>query len=271
MDSTRRYELKVGIMVGLGMLVFIITNFMLGGDNVFRSNYTLKVNLSQVQGLGPGSVVQLLGIPVGNVRAINISRISGHNQLEVELKIDKSFQKQITLGSTAGIRTQGALGDKYVYITPGPLDQKPLEDGDILIAEHGEGLIDTLISGGDKLERIYKIIDEIYTLFKNINENGRSAVLMDNLAQSSLHLNQLTAEGTKLLKAVNGPDPKENKMKQTFEHLEHILGKIDAGQGTLGALVNDRALYENLKRLTGGGQEKNLKNVIRSTIQGSGQ
>ena len=39
-------------------------------------------------------------------------------------------------------------------------------------------------------------------------------------------------------------------MQAVAEHLKNIGAEIEAGQGTMGALVNDRALYDQLQKTT---------------------
>lgn len=243
MEHSKTLEIKVGLAVGVSLFLFIVTMFMLGGDSLFRSNYTLRVRFDSVQGLGPGSVVQILGIPVGNVTGVQVIPGEENNNIEVDLKIDKKFQKQITEGSIAGVRTQGALGDKFIYITPGPPSARPLKDEEQLLAEARGGFLETLAESGDKLEKAFKIADEIYLLMKNINDGHRSETVMKNLAVGS--------EG----------------FKKSSQHLASILEKIDNGNGTLGALINDRSVFDGLKRFVGSPQEKFMKNVIRETIQ----
>jgi phospholipid/cholesterol/gamma-HCH transport system substrate-binding protein len=235
--------MKVGLAVGVGLFLFIVTLFLLGGDSLFRSTYILKVRFDSVQGLGPGSVVQVLGIPVGNVIGIEVVPSEETNNIVVNLKIDKNFQKQITEGSQAGVRTQGALGDKFIYITPGPTTNRPLKDGELLAGEVGGGLLEKLAESGDKLEKAFKVIDEIHLLMRNINGDNRSNALMQNLTSASSNL------------------------KVSTTHLASILQKIDNGQGTLGLLINDRSVFDGLKRFVGNPQEKFMKNVIRETIQ----
>ena len=55
------------------------------------------------------------------------------------------------------------------------------------------------------------------------------------------------------------------------EHkLDKILSKIDRGEGTLGALVNDPTLHESLKSALGVNQRrKTMKTIIRSSIEKS--
>ena len=52
------------------------------------------------------------------------------------------------------------------------------------------------------------------------------------------------------------------------ETLTRILEKIDSGEGTLGLLLNDPTLYEDVKELVGGAQ-RSL--VVRSLIRMSSE
>ena len=50
--------------------------------------------------------------------------------------------------------------------------------------------------------------------------------------------------------------------------LNDVLGKIDEGQGTLGLLVNDPTLYEDMKVLLGGAQRSTLlRSMIRMAVE----
>ena len=50
--------------------------------------------------------------------------------------------------------------------------------------------------------------------------------------------------------------------------LEAIMEKVNNGTGTIGALVNDPGLYDDLKSLVGGAQRNRLlRNLVRQTIK----
>src|SRR5262245_48778458 len=111
--------------------MFCVSVILLGGDKFFlKTTYELKVRLPQVQGLGRGSVVSVVGVPVGNVRDIQF--IPGSTDVDVLVSLEASVYDRITEGSKATVKTQGALGDKYIYIDPGPLGGKPLKPGSVI-------------------------------------------------------------------------------------------------------------------------------------------
>jgi phospholipid/cholesterol/gamma-HCH transport system substrate-binding protein len=53
-------------------------------------------------------------------------------------------------------------------------------------------------------------------------------------------------------------------MRSATERLESVLRKIDEGEGSCGALVNDPTIYEDLKILLSGAKESSL---LRSLIE----
>ena len=58
------------------------------------------------------------------------------------------------------------------------------------------------------------------------------------------------------------------KLEKSVEKLDSVLTKIDKGQGTLGALINDPSLHQQLKALIGGSARKDhVKSLLRTSIE----
>lgn len=259
-------ELRVGVFVTSGVFLLALSIIMLGGDrSLFKSHVRLFVEFSQVQGLAKGSVISLTGVNVGNVASIAFNPST--DKLRVELKIDKTFQERIRAGTKAEIRTQGALGDKYIYLVPGPLTNSPLETGAEMEAMDGGDVLTMISQKGDSIERVFEIINEVHTLMQTVNGDGRSKKVMDNLVQSSSSLKGTMSGMQALLDELRGQGH-GGELQKSMKHLSSILRKIDQGEGTLGALINDPTLHENLKAALGGSpRQKYLKSLARESIQ----
>lgn len=131
METSLRNEIKVGIFATVGLILFCVSIIMLGGArSLFTRSYELKIHIPQAQGLGKGSVVTLVGLQIGNIDRITFAE--GSSDVEVVVRIDKGVQNRITEGSKATVKTQGALGDKFIYIEPGPMGNPPLQDQALL-------------------------------------------------------------------------------------------------------------------------------------------
>lgn len=258
MDTTLSHEIKVGIFMVTGVILFCISVVMLGGDKFFFSkSYYLKVHMAQVQGLGRGSVVSLTGVPIGNVEEIGF--IPGSMDVEVSMRLQKSVQPRITEGSLASVKTQGALGDKYIYIEPGPIGATPLADNAVLPMDKTPDFLDIIAQKGAELGEVVEVIKEVRLLFQNINRDGRSAKLMTNLVDSSEQLRMFLSEGRETFHLLR---------TETLGPLASVMRKLDNGQGTLGALINDSTLHNRLTNMFGESpRNKFLKPLIRDSIQ----
>ncbi|MCB0393416.1 MAG: MCE family protein [Bdellovibrionales bacterium] len=255
-------ELKVGLLVGIGIFVFIWVVMSLGsGGGIFKDYYQLKLKLESSEGIGPGSAVQLIGVPVGNVKTVDI--MPEEKSLILTLSVDEKFKHLITQGSTAGPKTQGALGDKFILIEPGEGTGRPLEDDEFLITRADRDLISTL-TGGNGFAKFFDVLSEVEILFKNLNANGRSAEMMQNLTDSTQELKNLLSSTNVIMGQVKD----QKKIEKTLAHLESVMRKLDNGEGTLGALINDPSIHDGLKSFLGGTKRsKYMKGLIRQTIE----
>lgn len=266
MEISKSTEVKVGLLIGIGLALFMITTILLGGGKkVFTPVYSLNVRFESVAGIAPGSVVQLLGITVGNVK--RISFVPESPMLEVELEIEKDYQHRITEGSIAGVRTQGALGDKFIFITPGPDTAPIVAEGALLRTEEGGDLFTALSKRGDDVQRLFDAVTEMHRLLANLNADGRSAQLMPNLVKSTDQLHRVLSNLNHLINDVRGTG-EENRLRSSLTHLDSVMRKIDRGQGTLGALINDPEIHERIKSALGSSDRGSImKTQIRETIK----
>jgi phospholipid/cholesterol/gamma-HCH transport system substrate-binding protein len=255
MESNSSIEKKVGIFVVLSVLTLILVIFSLGGDkSLFKSYNHLKMQIEETNGLTSGAVVQIAGITAGNVASIELDPENNH--LNVTLKIDKKYARRLTKGTTASIRTQGALGDKFVLIKLGPPSGELLADYAQIELEEGADLISTLGKSGTKVEKAFEILDHLNSITHELDQNK----FAKNLGDSTRSLKNTMS---------NLDDSLANKkLKKAVDHLASILEKIDKGQGTLGALINDPTIHEDMKAILGGAKRSSLlKYLIRQTIQ----
>jgi phospholipid/cholesterol/gamma-HCH transport system substrate-binding protein len=185
----RAHEIKVGIMILLGIAIIVFVIFAVGEQQgILEERYVLHVYMARVNGLQTGAPVRLNGVRVGSVTGVGFSEDPTNLQIKVTLEILKRAQTYIRSNSEAYIGTLGLLGDKFVSITMGTQDHPMLNNGDLLI-------------GMDPID-VEKLIDE-------------SVGMIDEL-------------------------------KRTTALLQEISGKINRGEGTIGKLVNDPSLFNNL-------------------------
>lgn len=261
-----RLEYKVGMFVAAGLLAVMISILVLGGDRVLFTRYHfLKAQFTDVQGLFPGSVVSLAGVAVGNVELIDF--VPSENKLEVTLKINRIYQNRLVEGTVAEIRTQGALGDKYIYLIPGPTGSKQLADG-ALVESLETDFMKMITSREDGVARVVDLIKELHILVATINQGGKTGELMSNMAEASGRFKKTLVQIERMINDLRGEIPENKKLRQSLVTLSSILEKVDQGKGTLGQLINDPSVHQSLKALLGGSpRNRYMKDMIRETIQ----
>jgi phospholipid/cholesterol/gamma-HCH transport system substrate-binding protein len=262
MESSTKIQFKIGVFLFVGLILILGSIFMLGADRAFFKRYlTLHAHFDQVQGLAEGSVVSFSGITVGNIKKIQV--VPEQNLIDVVLLVDKEFNSRVTEGSLVEIRTQGALGDKYIFIIPGDPKAKPLADEATIPVAKATDLIGVLSERGSEAEKIFDIINEMHRFAQSLNADGRTDKIMMNLASATAKIDK-TAEATQKLTAALNAD----KLNSSISHLDSVMTKLDRGQGTLGALINDSSIHDQLKSMLGGSPRKNyMKSLMRTSIE----
>ncbi|MFN8944986.1 MAG: MlaD family protein [Pseudobdellovibrionaceae bacterium] len=266
MGENSSSQTMIGAFVIGGIILIMASIFFLGADkSVFSSYARVHAHFDNVQGLAEGSVVTVSGVNIGNVE--NILFLSDSNLLDVVMKVEMRHLHKIKSGSLAEIRTQGALGDKFIYIIPGDPRQKTIHDGDRIEVAKATDIFGIFADRGKETERVFDIINEIYKMTKSINTENRIDRILNNLNTTSANLNLASVEMKKLASSMNDEEM-QGRLKSSVRHFEKIISKIDRGEGTMGALINDSSLHEQLKSFLGANPRKQqLRSVLRTSIQ----
>src|SRR3974390_517491 len=118
-------ELRVGLFTLAGVVLVVAVIFYVTGAGSLGPKYRLHAYLPEVDGLTVGAPVRVDGVEVGNVEKIGIAALkpgeaaSQMRIIRVDMRIQKSFQDFIRTDSSAGLITEGLLGNRYVDIDRG--------------------------------------------------------------------------------------------------------------------------------------------------------
>ena len=164
------------------------------------------------------------------------------------------------------------------------LDPTLLRVNKLLDAARTEpGLIHTLIydpKGAELMDRLTKAVAEIQGLLSDIRTKPGGLHEVIYGSQLKAILNDLTGVSDKLKKAIGdvqgvtasvnqiikGVKDKDlvSNLKGTLANVEEVTRKIKDGEGSLGMLVTDKSLYEDLQELLGGAKRSTvIKEAIR--------
>ena len=131
-------QTAVGIFVLLGLVCVAYLTIKLGRMELFETKgFELNARFNSVSGLRVGADVEMAGVPVGRVAAITLDDDPVRRQALVRLVLDRDLK--LPTDTIASIKTSGLIGDKYVNLQPGGLDDV-LASGDTL--EETESAVD---------------------------------------------------------------------------------------------------------------------------------
>lgn len=135
-------QLSVGLFILIGLACTAYLTLTLANSTLFmRDTYTISAKFTAVNGLRPGSNVEISGVYVGKVAEISLDPalyqaiVTMHIQNTVPIPVD----------STAAVKTSGLIGDKYISIIPGG-DEIYLQNNEVVLDTQAAVDIEELIS-----------------------------------------------------------------------------------------------------------------------------
>lgn len=251
-------EVKVGVFLATGLGILMGAILLLGGSSTFSSTNDYYAYFPEVSGLIPGAKVEVAGMRVGSVYAIRLE--AEKRRVRVTVRVERAHASVVRKDTVAEVATQGILGDKFVTLTPGNLSEPELKSGDDLTSAVPKDLKSFLSGGEGLIVSLNNIAAGIERLLKTFEKGNRQELFFDGLANTARNLSAATNRINKELEDI--------KLKKSVGELHEILAKVNSGRGTLGALVNDAELYDDLRALLGGlNRNRIVRNLIRQSVK----
>ncbi|HEX5037354.1 MAG TPA: MlaD family protein [bacterium] len=247
--------IKVGIFVFAGVFLAMVVIFLLGSEKqIFKRQYVLLTTFTDISGLRVGAQVQLAGLNVGMVDRISFAKELNDKRVEVRLAVNQEFQDRIRSDSVATISTQGLLGDKYLSVGLGTPPNEILQDGDVLKTDEKAGFEAVIGKANKVMEKLDSGMASVDNILKELETgNGLLHSLIYETDERPLGRDfaEMAAE-----------------LKGTSRELRQITAKINKGEGTVGAFLQDPSLYYDIRRLFARVERnKILTHVIRSRVR----
>ena len=226
-------EVKVGLMFILSIVLVSGFAFYLGVFNPFSNTRDLQVAYNFAGGVEVGSPVRVMGIRVGRVKNIrfepDLVMPSGEEvKLIVTISVDKRAWPTIREDSQFYINLAGVIGEKFIEISPGSMDERKFKPGEIV--------------RGEDPPRIDQLISQSYGLAGKIFEfvESNESSVIDTIQM----MNNLVANLNSLLKQVDKTtgDKDIQKMLKNLakltDDMAHFTGqaRTEEGEKTLGLI-----------------------------------
>ena len=208
---------RVGLFFALGVaLIWVTFETLSRGKLGHDDGYALVTQFHNLKELKVGDDVRMAGVRIGSVQT---TRLNGHHA-EAVLLVDKKVQ--IAKDSHAIIAMNGLLGSNYVSLDLGSENIGFYEPGTLIHSEDTPDL-NTLVS---QMGDIGKKVDEALSGFSN-TINGKDG-------------------GGLIGKIDHLVDDNKGKIGEITTNLQQVTEKLNRNEGTLGKLVNDPKLHNEL-------------------------
>ena len=262
-------EVKIALVAIAGVVVLFFGMNFLKGLNIFSSEDNYYVQFSDITGLSSSSPVYADGFKVGVVKDI-IYDYSHTEGSKVLIGVDK--QLRIPQGSSAEI-VSDMLGNVKVNLLLANNPREKVAPGGLIKGMINDGAMGKLQDMVPAVEKMLPKLDSIMTSLNAILADPairqslhNMQTITDNLTTSTAQLNTLMAG---LNKNVPGMMAKANnvlantetltanlaavdvastmrQVDQTIANVQQLTAKLNSKEGSLGLLMNDTQLYDNL-------------------------
>ncbi|MBW7894646.1 MAG: MCE family protein [Opitutaceae bacterium] len=216
--NNAQYSIRVGLFFILGIALVWVTYETLGSKSSLKaSGYVLVAGFDNVKELKAGDDIRMAGVRIG---AVETTRLAGP-RAEAVLRIDRKFS--IPGDAVATISSAGLLGTNYIALTLGSPDAPPLAPGSEIRTTASPDLNTIMTQLGELGGKLEGALGSVGELLKG--EEGKPGLFQ--------RLDALLADNS-------------DKVSATLSNLQAITNKINQGEGTLGKLVNDPQLHDEL-------------------------
>lgn len=278
--ATRTHKLAVGaFVVTMAALVMVATLFFSDDLTMFKHTSRYFASFKNTAGLHVGAPLKMGGVDIGSVEGIAIDTEGSTPRILLTLIIFGPNSDLVKTDSEASLETSGMLGDKFLNLTTGSAASSPLPAGSFIKVKESVEMsmvvnqsMDIINTVGQTTAKIDAFVDSLpdgaamkaATLDFQASAHALKSLLVAlNANDSTLRVLSEPAFAAGLMKSLSG-------VQRASEHFEAVAMKIDSGKGTLGALVNDPALYDDMRILMGrANRSKTAKFIIKELLEES--
>lgn len=291
-------EAKVGLLVliGSGILLwmtFTVGKYEFGG----QKGYQLSALFDSVAGIDTKAAVRMAGVKIGLVEKVELA------DSQAKLFVRISPDVKIRRGSQAVIKTMGLLGEKYLEVIPAaaragtatlPEEKAYLQDGETIESTISPSDVDKLIgqlssisddiksvtaslrqvfgsergarSMEDILADLRKTMSNIEEFSHTLRSDGGELVM--RLNELVANLNDIVGENRDNLRvSLENIREASKSAELALASIEDAAKKVERGEGTLGKLVSDDSLYNNIDSAAKGignyaARMENMKTIV---------
>ena len=262
-------EIRIALVAIVGILVMYFGINFLKGVSLFSTNNAYYMTFDDIQGLGASTPIYADGYKVGTVDKVDYD-YSGSGPIKVKADINKDLR--IPAGSMAEIE-KDIMGNLQVNLLLANNPRERIEPGGVIPGAVNAGMMGKAAQLVPVVEKMLPKLDSILTNVNALLADPAIAAslhhvetITNNLTVSTRELNTLMAGLNKqvpgMIRKANGVLDNTNRLtanladldvqgtlnrvNATLEGAQKFTDQLNSGKGTLGLLMNDTKLYDNM-------------------------
>ena len=262
-------EIKIALVAIVGILIMYFGINFLKGMNLFSTNNAYYMTFDDIQGLGASTPIYADGYKVGTVDGMEYD-YKENGPIKVKVDINKDLR--IPQGSKAEI-VKDLMGNLQVNLLLANNPRERVEPGGVIPGAVNGGMMDKAANLIPVVEKMLPKLDSILTSVNALLADPALAASLHNVETITSNLTISTRELNTLMAGLNKQVPGMigkangvldntnrltanlasldvqgtlNKVNQTLESAHQFTEKLNSNQGSLGLLMNDTKLYDNL-------------------------
>lgn len=262
-------EIKIALVAIVSIVLLFFGMNFLKGMTLFSSGNSYYITFKDISGLSSSSPIFANGYRVGVVKDVSFD-YENNGDVVVEFMVDDDLQ--IPRGSTAEI-VSDLMGNVKMNLLLADNPRDFVAKGDTIMGVINSGMLG---KAKDMIPVIEKMLPKLDSILANINmllsdpnigrTLGNVQKTTENLTVTTQQLNALMANVNKDVPGLMGKasgllDNANNltanlaavdvastvaKVDQTLDNVQQLTSKLNNNKGTLGLLMNDETLYNNL-------------------------
>ncbi len=262
-------EIKIALVAIVSIVLLFFGMNFLKGMTLFSSGNSYYITFKDISGLSSSSPIFANGYRVGVVKDVSFD-YENNGDVVVEFMVDDDLQ--IPRGSTAEI-VSDLMGNVKMNLLLADNPRDFVAMGDTIMGVINSGMLG---KAKDMIPVIEKMLPKLDSMLVNINmllsdpnigrTLGNVQKTTENLTVTTQQLNALMANVNKDVPGLMGKasgllDNANNltanlaavdvastvaKVDQTLANVQQLTSKLNNNKGTLGLLMNDETLYNNL-------------------------